>query len=326
MTTETDKKKQELHIKSKESARAEKARDRELAITDSSYDVITFDLQAVLNTPSIQTGLLYYSRKLSVYNLTVYSIASKKGYCYVWDETQAKRGTAEISSCISLYLSTLKPSVKTVTMFSDCCAGQNRNQFMTVALFLAVQNTPLITINQKFFESGHSQMECDSIHASIEIAKTGAKIYVPSDWHNVIRFSGRTNPVTIVPLIHSAFKDIKSFVNEQHVNVNVTTSGDKIQWLRVKWIQVNKRSDEILFKYSFDEEEEWKVVSVNPKQSRRISTPTTSRQTSKSLSSLYTEPLPIDSKKAKDLMDLCNIHNTTRLPQLLQKVANMCPS
>ena len=62
--------------------------------------VITCDLQKVLQCPSGQNNLFFYKSRLSAYNFTVYVSGEQKGYCYVWDQTEAKKGCVEISSCL----------------------------------------------------------------------------------------------------------------------------------------------------------------------------------------------------------------------------------
>ena len=55
-------------------------------------------------------------------------------------------------------------------LYSDACSGQNRNQFTATALMHAVTNLPnLETIDHKFLESGHTQMEFDSMHSAIDL-------------------------------------------------------------------------------------------------------------------------------------------------------------
>lgn len=56
-------------------------------------------------------------------------------------------------------------------IYSDTCGGQNRNQFLAASYLYTVPKIPkLKTLNHKFFQSGHSQMECNSVHSVIEIA------------------------------------------------------------------------------------------------------------------------------------------------------------
>lgn len=52
--------------------RKDKANDSKEAESDSTFVSATFDLQKVLQIPMPDAGPVYYSRKLCVYNLTVY--------------------------------------------------------------------------------------------------------------------------------------------------------------------------------------------------------------------------------------------------------------
>ena len=118
---------------------------------------------------------------LSVYNFTVYSVVDGGSTCYTWSEVEGKRGSYEIATCVHLYLSSLPASVREVTIYSDCCGRQNRNQNLTAALKHAVSTLPNIhTIKQRFLETGHTQMECDSMHAAITHAKQNTPVYTPS--------------------------------------------------------------------------------------------------------------------------------------------------
>ena len=46
-------------------------------------------------------------------------------------------------------------------------------------------------------------MECDSMHAAIEFAKTNTQIFVPSQWDTVLRMARRHSSYTVVPLKHT---------------------------------------------------------------------------------------------------------------------------
>ncbi|KAJ8886014.1 hypothetical protein PR048_012220 [Dryococelus australis] len=59
--------------------------------------------------------LRYYERKYSIYNLMFYESGSKLGICYIWGEADEKRGTNEIFSILTLYVSEVdKRNVVTV--------------------------------------------------------------------------------------------------------------------------------------------------------------------------------------------------------------------
>ncbi|KAE9521569.1 hypothetical protein AGLY_018033 [Aphis glycines] len=82
------------------------------------------------------------------------------GFCFVWDETNGKKGSNEIGSCLLKYIFDLPDSVTHLRGFRDTCGGQNRNQFVCTALLFTVnKKTNLDIIDFKFMESGHSYLE-----------------------------------------------------------------------------------------------------------------------------------------------------------------------
>ena len=297
--------KYEEHLARKTEARMEKQRDKEEAQNEPHKYVFTYDLQAILSTPCNQASSLYYSRKLSAYNLTIYSLASKDSYAYIWDETQGKKGSCEIATCLLKHLGSLQSNVTNVTMFSDCCAGQNRNQYLVAALWKFVQENKNITqVNNKYLETGHTQMEVDSIHASIELAKKGVKVYVPHEWQTVIHMARRRNPCVVLPMDFMQFQDIKPFPKSNGLNMQKTIQGEKVHWLKIKHIQVNKGSDEILFRYNYHDD--FKAICVIPRRNKRRSTPvTTATLVEVQHPQLYLHVLPISEAKKRDLISLC---------------------
>ena len=64
-----------------------------------------------------------------------------------WDETQEKRGSNEIGSLLYLYLKqNLQSNMKHVVITSDSTVVQNRNQYITSMMLLAVQVLPNIDV------------------------------------------------------------------------------------------------------------------------------------------------------------------------------------
>ena len=134
--------------------------------------VCTFDLQSLLYTPLSLVSVMYYIRKLCCYNLSVYNLGTQAGTCYVWSETEAGRGSCEVTMCLRLQLLSLVINIEHVVMYSDVCGGQNRNQIIATRLLDAVNTSNNIKIiDHKFLESGHTHMECDWMHTGIEFAK-----------------------------------------------------------------------------------------------------------------------------------------------------------
>ena len=146
-------------------------------MNDTTHYMATFDLQAVLPLPKSEVGTFYYKRRLSVYNFTIHSGADKEVDCYLWSEIDGNRGASEIGSCLLKHLMCLNARIKTVDFFSDACGGQNRNQFIAAVLLYAVQVTTIEEIRLHFLESGHTHMECDSVHSAIEFRQKNLSVY-----------------------------------------------------------------------------------------------------------------------------------------------------
>jgi len=46
-----------------------------------------------------------------------------------------------------------------------------------------------ISIEQKYLTKGHTQMECDSVHSSIERKLKNQDIYIPSDYQKITKIA-----------------------------------------------------------------------------------------------------------------------------------------
>ena len=80
----------DAHMINKNETRDYKAK----AINESRSDksnivVLDFDLQAVLHCPKTEGKPLFYKRKLSSYNLTIFDCTVRQGHCNFWPEYEA---------------------------------------------------------------------------------------------------------------------------------------------------------------------------------------------------------------------------------------------
>lgn len=335
------------HVQRKEASMAEKAKDKERANDEKEFVSASFDLQSILQIPSGDVGLLYYTRKLTVYNLTVYESAlPNNAYCFTWSEINGKKGSNEIGTILFYYLSECLPHYVTeVSMFSDTCGGQNRNKNVAAILLWAVQKIENINIiEQKFLESGHSYMEADSMHSSIETAQKNTAIYSMSDWINVFkRARSKTiykkdnkkitkNPYKVKEFKHFEFKDLKHLSEEILKNTTKDTDGNQVKWLKVKRLRYIKGESKIFYNYDMstnfcsidvtkkfgqkenaDNSEIQIEHGYGTRNKRRknldISSPppepTTAKYFPDELLALYQNPICISAAKKKDLIQLC---------------------
>src|SRR6218665_14086 len=104
---------------------------------EKSLVVVTFDLEAVLPSPKLAASDVYYKRKLSTYNLTVYSLATHECTCYMLHEGTAGRGSSDIASCMLKFIQKQPNTTKKLVLFSGTCGGQNRNQFFSTMIIYA---------------------------------------------------------------------------------------------------------------------------------------------------------------------------------------------
>ena len=295
------------HQERKVQAREEKAKDKKKAQDDPTFHAATFDLQAVLTTPCSLVGELYYKRKLSCYNLSFYSLGNNNGTCYLWDETQGGRGSCEIASCLTKYthsISSTYSRLKEVTYYSDTCGGQNRNKFVAAALLhLISSDGTLECINHKYFERGHSQMESDSIHSTIEAAKKKTSVYVPSQWNTVISLARRKKPYTVIPIKYKDIMDFKDFTSTCCPNMKFTTTGSKVNWMKAKWIQVRKSSPRSVYVNETFNDADFQEIKVQHLSTR--SKGRAKEQWVESIKSLYDQKLSVSRAKKADLISLC---------------------
>ncbi len=231
--TEDDVQQNNDHVqRAKEASQAAYSSDKEVSIHSQGEVVVaTFDLQSVLPIPCTEASPMFYKRKLRAYNLTVFELASKQGFCYVWLQTEGKRGSSEIGTCLLKWLTSLPPTTKRVVLWSDNCGGQNRNQFVLTALVWAVSKLPIESITLRFLETGHTMMEVDAMHARIEAEKKNVDIYLLHDWLNIMRAAKKTGqPYKVEELLFQEFKDLRGLNTEIIHNVKKAVTGDDLSW------------------------------------------------------------------------------------------------
>lgn len=298
----------ESHMKNKEVIRNLKDIDKQLALDDKSLCVACFDLQKVLATPLSNVSDFYYKSKYSTYNFTVYDVGNNQGYCYVWHEQVAKRGPNEIASCLWKFLDLkAQQSVKTIIFYSDNCGGQNRNRFVFSMFAFAAAHFH-IDIVHRFLEKGHTQNEGDSMHAVIENAKKRQSVvYVPEQWVTLIRMAKTTGRVyDVTEMSQDNFFNFKKLTDTENWKLDNEKKSIKVSKIReIKFSHEHQNS--IMFKYEFDDGFRGCDIKLNRKCRGRPST------TIKFPPKLYDAPLPIEEKKLKGLLWLCN---TGKIPTM----------
>lgn len=166
----------------------------------------------------------------------------------------------EFATIISKFLQSQLPLPEERTsliVYSDGSAFQNRNVTVANALMhFACSNK--VTVEQKYLEVGHTQMESDSMHSLIERKPKNSKINVPADYVNVCRQAWKPPTEYKVEYIdHKYFKNFEDHLSYRSIRPG-KVAGDPcvtdIRALKYEYVP----DGTIRFKLIFSEE--WQVL------------------------------------------------------------------
>uniref|UniRef100_A0A6P7GCT5 Uncharacterized protein LOC114328346 n=2 Tax=Diabrotica virgifera virgifera TaxID=50390 RepID=A0A6P7GCT5_DIAVI len=279
------------HLEKKNLARAEKEKLKEEASKDNSKLVLTMDAQAILTAPRLQVSAAYYKMKLNVHNYSFYNLSTGKGHCYVWHEGSGGVEANEFTSIIIDYIKrNLSPATKSVVCFSDGCCYQTRNVTLSNALSY-LSRTSGVEIFQYYLEKGHTQMECDSIHACIERKLRNRVVYVPGCYVDICRSAKAKDPYEVDYLNYSFFKDYSVIKTFSSIRPGNTKGDPKVTDLRA----LAYRCDGAI-EYKLLYQDHWTPL---PRRTRAI-------QDNLDIPQLHNAPLKIKPDKFKHLQELKN--------------------
>jgi hypothetical protein len=122
------------HIERKNLARKHKSQDKDDAISFKNY-TFTMDLQAVKNCPVLNASAIYYKKKLTIHNFTMYNLQNHEATNYWWDETEGDLCASTFTSIIVNHIEeNCVDKNLPVILWSDGCCYQNRNSTLSNAL------------------------------------------------------------------------------------------------------------------------------------------------------------------------------------------------
>lgn len=298
--TEDEKRKYKKHKREKKATYAEYKKDLALAREDPSTVVASFDMQKILTTPYADSTLLFYSRKYQFYNLSVYENETKRGDCFVWGESDGKRGALEISTCISKWLNGLtqrKAGKLKVILYCDNCPGQNKNKTMFSMLLYHAQKMPSIeNIQLKFLLKGHTYMGADTIHSTISSFVKHRQVMVPSQWPYIIQIS-RTKPEPFV-VTKLNYGDFDNWNSIQHLVPSNSRDDEHnpVKWASISALKFVKGILGLEVRYSYLPSEGVHTIQLNKRNKH---------QGDLLIPKAYSKKIPISLKKFKDLEKLC---------------------
>lgn len=147
--------------------------------------VLCMDLQQALPTPKLSTGIAFYKRKMWTYNFNIHDYRTNIGHMFIWDEVTAKRGAIEICSCISKFVDLyVTDDVDELVIFSDNCAGQNKNFILLLFYMSLIHKGRFKEITHIYYQAGHTYMAADRDFGLIEKKERKVKyIFTPDEHH-----------------------------------------------------------------------------------------------------------------------------------------------
>lgn len=181
--------------------------------TDQLKESIVYDYAKNHSVPEITTNDVYYKRQLSVFIFNVHVLSTGQSVFYVYPEITAKKGSDEVCSFLHhFFYNFLDPQVKELEVFSDSCAGQNKNNYIFKFYHHLVHKENRFSKVTGFFPiKGHSYNECDKNCALI---KKSNEVEMPEDWAESIRVSrNKPFPFDVVEVEQTMVKDWTSHLN-----------------------------------------------------------------------------------------------------------------
>ena len=184
---------------------------------------ISIDLQQTLVTPHLTTSAQYYRCKMSTYNLGIHDLKKNKAYFYVWNESEAKRGSCEVASCLNHFINHYVPDdMLKLIIFSDNCAGQNKNVNLVTYYLRLMHINRFSAVTHFFLESGHSYLPCDRDFGVFERSLKGKEVYTTDMYAHLMATHRKKGPVTVVRMDTRDFLDFDVF--QQYISKGGQTS------------------------------------------------------------------------------------------------------
>jgi hypothetical protein len=239
----------ELHLRKAEAFYVKLKDCSAKAKTDRTVETISFDFQQNLPLPHLPVSEIFYARQLWVYNFCIHTASSDDAHMYMWCEGDAKRGCNEVLSCLHDYIvNKLREEVKTLFIFSDACAGQNRNKTMMQYLYTLVRNKNIKAIEHTYPTRGHSFLPCDRDFALIEkLKRSRDTVYTFNEWAEIVESARPNHPFVVVKVLPDLIKDYQSHLSRFFKQSVTNILKERLMLSKVKCLSYNdNHSTEVL--------------------------------------------------------------------------------
>ena len=275
------------HIIKKDEARNAKIAAKEKCC--ESVAVITMDLQSVLRCPRLQASAVYYHMKLQLHNFSFYKLNDGSVTLYVWNESSGGVTANEFTSCVTDYIRNMPDVVEHVILISDGCSYQNRNRVLSSAL-ADISKMKNITVEQLILEKGHTMMEVDSVHATLENIWSKQDIYSPTDYLCYMRQARPKQPYEVKSVDYTFFRDYEHLTSN-FASIRPGKCAGAPVVTDIRGLQYKPNGD---VNYRLRHSDEWKAL---PCRRPAAKLPAKAKM-------LYSQPLKLSARKFQHLQEL----------------------
>ena len=193
----------------------------------------------------------------------------EKAFCCTWTEDVTDRGSCEVASALLRFVEVDSACSRKdhLLIWSDSCAGQNKNFTMIVLYQYMILKDYFKVIDHKFPEVGHSYLDSDRDFGRIEkLLRKHETVYVPEQYREIICKASRNNTVLDMSdhfrKINELTNKLKLTNRKKDFNKEKVSFRDGIRWMRVE------EYGYYLFKESYDEMTPFKRVDIMKKNAR----------------------------------------------------------
>lgn len=257
----------EEHKENYESAFALQRNDRSLAKCSEELYYLTIDLQQTLPLPRLTTSKAFYLRQMWMYNLGLHLVTKigETANFFTWTEDMANRGSNEVCSALLTFIEhnekIQKGEISNLIIWTDSCAGQNKNFQMICLYQYLILKGFVKTIDHKFPEVGHSFLDSDRDFGRIEKnLRRHENVFLPEEYRDIISKSSKINHVTDMSIHFRKFDDLASKLNL--INRKKNFLNETVQFRDgIKWIRIDEYGS-YLYKETYDPHTPFKKVNL----------------------------------------------------------------
>ncbi|CAG9785951.1 unnamed protein product [Diatraea saccharalis] len=172
---------------------------------------ICIDYMQNLPLPHIPVQEIFYYRQLWVNEFCVHNLKTDAAVFYSYHEGIANKGPNEVCSFLLHYMEHFMPSaVDELHIFSDGCAGQNKNNTVVRFLMALTQTHRFQKIYHYFPTRGHSFLPCDRDFGLVKRKiKRYDRVYTPEEYENIIVASSYFSKISVFKVTTQMVIDFK---------------------------------------------------------------------------------------------------------------------